>query len=215
MDIIGANTVNPDPYGMGYADDYDHSRSSEDAAWMEGAKAGVDVADVDLSTQDSTNFKGNKSAKKQVAEEDRLHWDNVDIMNQTTVADLLAMGDTAADLEKIANDVKLFYVSHYDEYAAHLHEVCGYDGQPADLGVECRKNIKADLQKKVVERWQKENKAAHELIAATLTLSREKLRQAYTNAFHCEHGCKCQFVDTTYKNLKKERADVEAKIAEA
>lgn len=43
-------------------------------------------------------------------------------------------------------------------------------------------------------------------------ISQDKFQGAYTRAFQCDHGCKCQFIDKQYHELNSEIARLEGLI---
>lgn len=51
-----------------------------------------------------------------------------------------------------------------------------------------------------------------EMIADVGRATREHLESAYSDAFYCDHGCECQFVENTYSYLLTQIEEYEAEI---
>lgn len=69
------------------------------------------------------------------------------------------------------------------------------------------------LRQEVVGVWESTVGTVAETIRSTFINSRAKFEKAYNVAFHCHHGCHCEFIEKEYDNLTSQRAELESKIA--
>lgn len=42
------------------------------------------------------------------------------------------------------------------------------------------------------------------ILDGAMVLSHASIKGSYTDAFHCEHGCECEFISATYNDLKSQ-----------
>jgi hypothetical protein len=52
--------------------------------------------------------------------------------------------------------------------------------------------------------WSEAMESIQSKLQAAMILSQEKIKASYTDAFQCDHGCKCKFIDTQYEELNSQ-----------
>lgn len=85
-------------------------------------------------------------------------------------------------------------MEYYNQYANALPEVC-------DAGKKCRNDIRVNVRQEVMSQWESAITAVKNTLAATIAVSQHKFKQAYEDAFFCDHGCQCQFIEKQYTEL--------------
>jgi len=155
-------------------------------------------------TDSKINTTDNWNNEKEKGDMDEFSWDQFD-MSEFTFSDLLNLLKSDDQVVALAQGVKANYVARYEQEASELPEVC-------DAGKECRRKIKVEATEYLTLEWEETMKMIRSTVEHTVSESRELLKQAYKDAFYCEGGCTCEFVEARYSHLVASYKEIQDSI---
>lgn len=79
-------------------------------------------------------------------------------------------------------------------------------------GKQCRIDIRTKAKADIAVEWENGLKEIQTVIENLFTISKTKMTVAYNEAWECEHGCSCQYIETQYAYIKSQISKIEEEI---
>lgn len=157
--------------------------------------------EIDMTITETTDIHGNKAEKIDYVE---FSWDSFAVTDWqfTDLIELIRDDDQA---KIVAEDIRQSFMDRYKEEVANLPQVC-------EPGKKCRREILEILKTNISVLTTDAVDQIKEAIQRTVQKTRKHLKSAYEDAFYCDHGCECQFVEEQYSYLLAQIESHEADI---
>jgi hypothetical protein len=138
----------------------------------------------------TTDFKDNAAF---IEEKEDFSWDGFS-MADFTFGDVLDMMNNDENVGEMKNSLKVSFMRQFKAQEDKLPEVC-------ESGKSCRDKIREETRIEVAQEWKRIMTDIRILIETTVKESKDILTTTYKDAFNCDPGCKCEFIDNRYAYL--------------
>ena len=71
-----------------------------------------------------------------------------------------------------------------------------------EAGAACRAEIADAAKAQIYDEWNKALVNIQTELTDTINQAKKKMENAYTDAYYCDDGCTCEFIDNSYTFLR-------------
>lgn len=154
-----------------------------------------------MTITETTDIYGNKAEKIDYVE---FSWDSFQVTDWK-FSDLIELIRDDDQAQIVAADIRQSFMDRYRQEVENLPQVC-------EPGKQCRREILEVLKANISVLTQDAVTQIQQAIETTVKNTRKHLKSAYEDAYYCDHGCECQFVENTYTYLLTQIEEHETRI---